>query len=259
MRKFLATFAAFIVLAAAYPALASETVLAGLSRNHVSINATFIGSELQIFGAVKRDAPAPDGDGPLAVVVVVEGPSHPITVRRMDRRMGIWVNVDSVEVDSAPSFYAIATSVPFSVAISAEEDLRHHISIPQSIRLVGESNASRDIAEFADAVVRIRSDEGLYSMHEESVNVQQETLFNTAVTLPSNLTEGDYTARVYLARGGKVVATQTTSLEVRKVGIERFLFNLAHEQALVYGILSLFIAVLAGWGASAIFRVLLRN
>lgn len=236
-----------------------ETVIAGLSQNQVSINATFVGSEILIFGAVKRDAPPPPDAGPLGVVVVVEGPSHPITVRKIARRMGIWVNTDPVVVDSAPSFYAIATSGPLSEVLSNVDDLRYHITIPRTIRLVGESDNARNIAEYAQAVIRIRSEQGLYVTLEGAVDLKQDTLFDTSIALPSNLTEGEYTARVYLTRGGHVIADQAAAIHVRKVGVERFLYNLAHEHALIYGLLSLVIAVAAGWSASAAFRVLLRG
>ena len=41
---------------------------------------------------------------------------------------------------------------------------------------------------------------------------------------------------------------------MRKVGLERWIYNLAHERQLIYGILSLVIAIAAGWMASAVFR-----
>ncbi len=41
---------------------------------------------------------------------------------------------------------------------------------------------------------------------------------------------------------------------VRKVGLERWIYTLAHEQPLIYGLLSLAIAIAAGWSASAVFR-----
>ncbi len=37
---------------------AEETIVAGLSQNRVSITAHFDGSEILIYGAVKREAPA---------------------------------------------------------------------------------------------------------------------------------------------------------------------------------------------------------
>ena len=44
-------------------------------------------------------------------------------------------------------------------------------------------------------------------------------------------------------------------INVRKEGLERFLYNLSREHSLVYGLLSLIIAVAAGYGASAAFRL----
>jgi len=252
------TLALLTLLALPTQVSAGEEVIAGLSQNRVAITATFVGSEILIFGAVKRESPPP-GTGDLNVVVVVEGPSHPVTVRRKEKRYGIWINTDAVKVDQAPSFYAIATSAPFEQAISETEDLRHHISIPRSVRLVGEAGTAPDIESFSQAVIRIRSASGLYKLEEGAVEVQQDTLFNTSVTLPSNLTEGEYTARIFLTRQGAIVSEFETQIEVQKVGLERWIFNLAHERPLVYGILSLVIAIAAGWTASAAFRVLLRS
>lgn len=231
----------------------AEEVVAELSQNTVSITANFDGSEILVFGAVKRDAPLPAGD-PLEVVVTVAGPSVPVTVRRKDRRYGIWVNTDAVEVDLAPIFYAVATSGPFDAVLSDVEDLRHKVSIDRAIRSVGAPMNISDAAVFSEALIRIRSAEDKYQLREGSVEVLEQTLFNTSVALPANLHEGEYVTRIFLTRGGAVIDEFTTTLDVRKVGLERFLFNLSRQQPLVYGILSLAIAILAGWLASAVFR-----
>lgn len=252
----LLTLLAFVA-ALTVPARAqSEEIVAGLSQNVVSITATFVGSEILIFGAVKREAPAPAGE--LGVAVVVEGPSHPITVRRKDRRMGIWVNTDSVEVQRAPSFYAIATSAPFADLINEDVDRAMHISIPEAIRIFA-SDEVTDPESFAEALIRIRGKAGLYKMEEGTVNVADNTLFDTRVQLPANLTEGLYRTRIFLTRDGEVIADYSTDIDVRKVGLERWLYNLAHEQSLIYGLMSLAIAIAAGWGASTFFRMVLRS
>ena len=241
----------------ALPASAqSEAIVAGLSQNRVAITTTFVGSEILIFGAIKRDAPAPDAA--LGITVVIEGPSQPITVRRKEKRFGIWINTDAVEVSAAPAFYAIATSGPFDELITPEIDSVRRISIPASIS-VPEAEGSLDTEKFAEAVIRIRTRNGLYRMQEGSVRVDRDTLFDTRIQLPANLTEGIYSARIYLTRDGAVVASETTYIDVQKVGLERWIYNLAHEQAFLYGLMSLFIAIAAGWGASAAFRLILRN
>jgi hypothetical protein len=74
--------------------------------------------------------------------------------------------------------------------------------------------------------------------------------------MPANLTEGEYRTRIFLTREGKVLNQFETSIDVRKVGLERFLFKLSRENPLLYGLLSIAIAILAGWLASAFFQVI---
>ncbi|MDJ1016181.1 MAG: TIGR02186 family protein [Paracoccaceae bacterium] len=235
--------------------LRAEEVVAGLSQSRISISTNFDGSEILIFGAVKRETEIAE-EPPLEVIITVEGPSKPVAVRRKEKRFGIWVNTDSVEVDAAPSFYAVATSGPWNEVIKDVEDLRHKVSILRAIRSVGaEISGSED---FTDALIRIREGDTLYQTNIGSVEVSEQTLFSTSIQLPANLTEGDYKARFLLTRGGGVLDVYETSIAVRKVGLERFLFRLAHDQPLVYGLLSLAIAIFAGWSASAVFRFI-RN
>ena len=104
--------AAMLLLAALFAAgqaRATEAIVTGLSQNRVQITANFDGSEILIYGAVKRDAPAPT-DAPLEVIVTVEGPSTPLVIRRKEKAAGIWLNRSSVTIDAAPSFYAVATT-----------------------------------------------------------------------------------------------------------------------------------------------------
>lgn len=243
---------ALLFLALLASPLKAEEVVAGLSQTRVSINTNFAGSDILIFGAVKRDSPIPED--PLQVIVTVSGPQAPVVVRKKDRRFGIWVNTESLEVDHAPSFYAVATSAPWSESLSAVEDLRHRVSVERAIRSVGAPSGIVDAERFTEALIRIREENGLYSTQTEKVNFTEATLFDTAIALPANLTEGDYVARFLLTRGGRVIDTHEEIINVTKVGLERFLYNLSREQPLVYGLLSLAIAIIAGWAASAFFR-----
>ena len=233
----------------------AEEVVLGLSHDRVAITATFDGSEILIFGAVKRETPI-SATAPLEVIVTISGPKEPVMVRRKERSMGIWVNTDSVAVDSAPSFYAVATSAPFSEVLSDTEDLRHKVSIRRAIRSVG--STLEGAQAFKEALMRIREENGFYSLQENVVSLDEQTLFRTALQMPADLIEGQYETRIFLTRDGTVVSQDETVIEVNKVGLERFLFNLSREQPPLYGLLALIIAVLSGWGAAAIFQ-LLRN
>lgn len=246
--------ALFLVLA--LPLRAEEVVL-GLSRDEVAITATFDGSDILIFGAIKREEPIRD-DSNLEVIIALAGPSEPITVRRKERVAGIWVNVDAVEVDAAPSFYAVLSSAPMETALRQVEDLRHDITIPRAIRSVGAPMTVADAESFTEALIRIRAGADLYQVLENAVDLEEDTLFRGQVTLPANLTEGPYRTRIFLTRNGRVVDIYETTIAVNKVGLERWLYELSRNMPLVYGLMSLAIAIAAGWGASAAFRLFQR-
>ena len=246
--------ALFLSLALALPAAAQEVIVSGMSQNRVSITADFDGSEILIYGAVKRDAPAPEG-GPLEVIVTVEGPATPVAVRRKGRVAGIWVNNASVMIDSAPSFYAVATTGPLTHILSDVDNLRYGITIERVIRAVGITTEADASEAFVEAMLRVRSNEGRYRLMENRVQLTEQTLFRTDVVLPANLTEGIYKVRLFLLREGKVVASQERQIGVRKAGLERLIYNMAREQPLLYGLVSLMLAGLSGWMASAVFRL----
>lgn len=234
----------------------AESVVLGLSKDNVAINVDFNGSDILIFGAVKRDDQPAKPQSPLEVIVAVSGPTEAVTVRRKDRRYGIWVNTASAHISEAPSFYAVASTNPLDQILSETEDLRHHISVPSAIRNVGNAGKAHDTQSFADALIRIRKSSGQYQLLEGEVGLQEETLFRTSLSLPANLTEGDYATRVFLMRDKQVVSQFETTIDVRKVGLERWLFSLSREKPLIYGLMSLAIAIAAGWGASSFFRLI---
>lgn len=244
---------AALVLSTVFAQAAEEVVL-GLSKDKISITTNFDGSDILIFGAIKREEAIPDGP-PVEVIVTVAGPSLPVTVRRKEKKLGIWVNTDSVDVDHAPSFYAVMSSGPMQDVLKNVEDLRHEISVPRAIRSVGAPSNIQDSMSFTDALIRIRSKSNLYQLRQDSVVVEEQTLFRTAVRLPAALTEGEYATRIFLTRGGEVVSSYQTTIDVQKVGLERWLFELSRQQPLWYGLMSLAIAIAAGWGASAVFRL----
>lgn len=238
--------------------LKRERLVAGLSTESIGITATFTGSEILIYGAVARVTPPPFGR-PLDIIVTVEGPSESIAIRKKERVLGIWANTQSVSVASAPGFYAVATTGPLDEILDPVEDTRYRISIPLVVRALGAIQEVADTIPFTEALLRIRGEEGSYRLEENTVKVSEQTLFQTEIGLPAQLIEGDYKTRIFLLRDGKVLDVQRAAIRVKKVGLERWLYRLSLDKPLIYGILSLILAVAAGWGASAAFDLIRRK
>ena len=88
------------VLVSGLAQAAPTRLVADLSDDRVDITSTYHGTDILLFGAYEGE----EGDD---LVLVVSGPETDIQQRRKAKRAGIWVNVETVTWQSAPSFYHI--------------------------------------------------------------------------------------------------------------------------------------------------------
>lgn len=227
-------------------ALAQAPLVADLSKHLVAITTGFTGTEALLFGAT---------DGPGDVVVVVRGPEREEIVRRKDRTGPIWMNRDSMAFAGVPTFYHIAATRPLA-DIAAEGDFaRHQIGL-EHLRLTPvEADRSVELAkDFRAALIRIKQSQGLYGGEIGEVSILGNQLFRTEVRFPANVPVGAYIVEVFLFRQGQVVSAQTTPLVVGKTGVGADIYDFAHEQAALYGMIAVLLAALVGWAAAAAFR-----
>ena len=239
-----------LILLMAVQARAENLVVGGVSQHSVSLTTNFSGSELFIYGAFEtsEDGIVPD------IIITVTGPSEPVQVRKKERVSGIWINGKAVQIDEAPSFYAVATTREFRDIVTFTDDLRHRIHLDQVIRLIDAPNWVEDREEYRSAVARIREQQGLYSILPGNVLMIQNKVFETRIKLPANLVEGDYKARIFLLHEKQVLDVFEDKIEVRRGGLGQFIYSAAQDYPAPYGIASILIALLAGWLASAFFR-----
>lgn len=253
IRRAALVLVAMLGLATGFGHAAEETIVAGLSQNRIAITANYDGSEILVFGAVRREAPRPEGR--LDVVVTVQGPPEALTVRRKARRFGIWVNDAAVDVAQVPSFYAVATTTPLAEILLPEEDAHHKISIAQAVGPVPAPEDTANPEDFGAALIRIQRANGAFEVTDGAVQLTGDTLLRADFDLPASLSEGVFDVRIFLLRNGRVIDRLETNITVNKEGIERLLYRLSQERPLIYGLLSLLLALAAGWAASAVFSL----
>lgn len=222
-----------------------DPLVVDLSNYAVEITAGFAGAEVLLFGAFESAAD---------VIVVVRGPEAPITIRRKSQVAGIWMNTASMAFDHVPSYYAYAANRP--VEEIANEALLRRLQIGiDNVDVTPRGFASPNIiAEWRAALNRVMIGQDLYIPEPGVVTERSDRLFRTRVSFPANVATGVYRATVYLLRDGTVFHAQTTPIRVRKAGLEAQLFQFAHEQAGLYGLVAVLLALAAGWFGHAAFR-----
>ena len=228
---------------------ASDTIVGGLSSKNISINTTFTGSKILIFGSIKRNSS--EKIIPSQIIVEVLGPNTDITIRKKKKIFGIWVNSDPTKIYNSPSFYSLLfTDKPEKILDQAELE---KTSIGKK-QFFNSKNKEQSYIDAVHAKIRIKTKEGSYIFDNNPIVIKDQTLFSAQVLLPANLTEGDYKTQIHLVQSGKVISSFTDIIKVRKIGVEKWLYKMAHEQPLLYGLFSIFLALFFGWSAETLFR-----
>jgi uncharacterized protein (TIGR02186 family) len=226
----------------------AEDLVSGISQDIIQITSSYTGTDIVVFGAIERALSAQGRN----IVVVVRGPDEPMTVRRRDRVAGIWVNRDAARFEGLPAYYYLASTEPVARIASREALARYGIGL-QSLQpsVIG---SHHDPEPFRQAAIRYHQRVGLYAESPGSIDFLSESLFRTRVPVPAGVTRGQYNVEVYLFRDGEMVSAQSTPLFVDATGLERRLFNMAHDAPLIYGLACVFMAMLLGWISSVLFR-----
>jgi uncharacterized protein (TIGR02186 family) len=235
------------LLLVAAPARA-EDLVSGISQDIIQITSNYTGTAIVVFGAIEQAQGAQGRN----IVVVVRGPDEPMTVRRRDRIAGVWVNNDAAKFEGLPAYYYLASTEPVSRIAPPQALARYGIGL-QSLTPTA-IGSHHDPEPFRQAAIRYHRRAGLYAESPGSIDFLSETLFRTRVPVPAGVTRGQYNVEVYLFRDGEVVSAQSTPLFVDATGLERRLYNAAHDAPLSYGLACVFMSMLLGWISYVLFR-----
>ncbi len=254
---------AIVFLGMGVPSVRAEPLVADLSDHMIAITTGFTGTEVLLFGAT-------EGDGD--VIVVVRGPAQDLVVRQKKSVGGIWMNRAMMQFQAVPAYYAVASNRSVNEIVPPEMLVRNEIGV-KNIRLVGlvptpagakeegmaatkkkRIAAAKAAAPFREALLRRKQARQLYGFETGEVAFLGNSLFRTRLFFPETVPVGVYTVKVLLVREKRVVSVQTTPLIIRKTGLGAMVYNFAHAHAAQYGIVAIFLALMAGWLAGIIFR-----
>ena len=234
---------------------ARETIEIGTSTSEIAITSDFRGADLTVFGALTNQDQLLLAIGQYDIIVTLEGPPAPATVRRKERVFGIWINTRSMTFEPVPESYSIASTRPVEdiakpqVLSELRAGIRHMGLIP-----TGYAGNAVNLGEFRDAFRRLKESGGLFQRDTNGVRFVASNLFRATLKLPANIPDGVHTVRAYLFKSGSPVSSKTLPLRVVKTGMEQTITDAAHHRPLAYGLFCVVLALVTGWGASLIFR-----
>ena len=246
MRAALLALFAVLLMGQRDPVLVPE-----VSQHEVQVRQGFVGQELLLFGAVLDPAGGAGQD--YDIVVVLKGPSGPMRLREKERFLGVWVNAESSDFRSVPSYFAVASSRPINEIVDDKTAAIYEFGTAY-IQL-SPSGSIDPVSErrFAAGLVDLKRRQGLYREDFGGVQINEGVLYQARISLPSNVTTGTYSAETFAVTRGRVIASAVAEVEVRKVGFEKRVEDSANDFGLAYGLIAVLLSVTMGWGAGRLF------
>jgi hypothetical protein len=196
----------------------------------------------------------------LEVAIVITGDDTPVELKLKGKVGGlIWSNVGDVTIDNAPSLYLLATSPGLRELHAANavkgtsvgyRDLESRCSF-SPVRSTDENR--RIFEEF----VKLKEKEELYGVAEGAVRLAAgssgEFDYSAEFFIPADVPEGRFDVHVFAFDRYRETVLSSGVLMVEKAGLAGTISSMARNRGLLYGVLSVIVALVAGLLAGIVF------
>jgi hypothetical protein len=258
---------ALLLLAAveATPAPALPPPHAEIDPRRVEISATFLGRDLFLYGQAQA--------GTSCVLAVMEGPPMD-GVRLMEKgRVALfWLGVRQYRLSGVPGVYLVNVGCPTcnglaECAHAGVLESCNRLLLPRGIVVGPEGIAARarvsslsgplrpgEVERVVQGFWALQTKRSLYDVRTNAIRLNAQGAFYHSFSLPAGAPDGKYQVTTYFLGGDRLLGTKTNEVFVRKTGMVESLSRLADRRPVVYGALTVFIAVAAGWLAGTMFK-----
>jgi len=251
-------FALSIALAAG-PALAvspdaAQKVVTAASKHKVDIGLSYRGDQIYFFGV----NPVPGSD---LIIRLIAEKEEAVKLSVKGRVGPFWMTVKQYEVTGAPFMYKIHASKPVTDivndALARELELGYPaIQHRMKMHLLRGEAAPEDAQLVFKGILKIKEEANLYNIVEDPqrLEITEGRLFKHYFRFPPAATEGKYIVESFSFQQGELVGYGKDQIEIRKVGLAHWLTDQSQNNAVVYGILAVLIAMGTGLLVGVIFR-----
>lgn len=238
------TAAALTVLFSGKPAWA---LTAEVTPQDIPIKLFYHGANLNIDGKC-----GPNDD----LIVRVGNEAEDAHMKFKGKAAGIfWMKIGDMSFEHVPAAYLLATSKNLDSLLGKAEQIREGIGF-ESIKAgaaIESSAEGMDKDRWINEFIKFKKEEKLYRIEEGTIT-KQAGEYHLEMNWPYQAAPGTYNIEVLAVRDGKIVDRAESSLTVARKGIVAQLTALAFDQAAVYGIIAIVIAMVAGFAVGALFK-----
>lgn len=231
------------------PCSADLTIKA--NHDHIKIDFFYHGDWVTISGA---------SDQGVDIVIKIASPeSHQIFKKKGKAAGLLWMNTGTLNFDNVPNLYFLHSTKKIEGILSPEERDENIIGYDALIRhaeitsVENKTDKERWFKEF----IRFKEASKLYKVSSGEVKITEKGNvqgYYIKIPWPYQAPPGEYTVTVYAVKDRKIIDKAETKILVEQVGIVKALASMAKDNSVLYGIISIAVAIVAGFGVGMVFR-----
>jgi len=227
-----------------------ERRLLTISPDRIQIGSFYNGAEVK----VSADVASCDG-----AAIVLAGNEDRVELNRKGRIAVIWMNVARISISGLPGVYILACSDSLDNICSREMQAKLRLGVV-SLETLAEFHSDQPLAgnEF-DEFLKLKVHNGTYNMNNE-IELKSSSAgklkLSSVLPIPSVMPPGRYDIQLYCFRQGELIYEETSNVEIERIGLPRFMMDLANKHAAVYGLLAIVAAMVFGVVMGIVFSYL---
>lgn len=245
------------IIFAMAPALGLLFLITGLSAAGDLTDFEIIPPNLDITSFYSSQTIAVSGTVPADrdVIIEIKGPERTDTFNMKGRVGPFWMNHKKIKLEHVPFLYALL--LPGDEKLSEQLDalglgLKH---LGKNISVSPEALSFDTIFE---QFIQLKRSERLYTQSPGAIKYSSAALgskhFTADFMFPPSIVPAEYKVVTTLISNGSAEEKSESSFSVEEVGLVKAIRNLAHTKKLVYGLLSVAVALIAGAITGVIFN-----
>ncbi len=227
------------------------SITSNISPDHISVNSLYHGSKVVINGETAADK---------EIIIKISSPDIKASLRKKGKAVGmLWMNIGELEFEGVPDVYLIYTTQDINRILSENEQVKYTIGYDAFKRLVDVSPVTdnADKEKWIEEFIRFKEKDNVYGVFSGKIETGatgDKKTYTLTLDWPYEAPPQEYRVNIYAVKGGAVQDQTESALTVKKVGALKFLSNMAFNNAVVYGVISIIIAIAAGFIVSLIFK-----
>jgi uncharacterized protein (TIGR02186 family) len=224
-------------------AWADGAVVVVPETDHVDITADFSGADIKAYGMI---------DGPGDLIIKITGPRQDVTLARETKWGPLWIAGGKVNVADGPSLLYLYATKPIAAILPPAEQDKYQLRLEGAQLRIEPQLLENSTDAWRQAFFRLKEKEGRYLEDDHAIKVIRNRLVVSDIVLPGDTQIGNYEIETLLVNAGKVVGHDVSRFEVRQIGIERWIWNAAHNNAWLFGLVCTLAAMTLGFTLNAL-------